>query len=191
MLNKLFTSKVRVGILSLLLFNQDKDYHLREIARLINSLPGPVSRELDNLKSFNLIKVKTKGQLSIYSINQECIFLDDLKNIFLKTDYIGTLIKRELNNKVKYCLIYGSFAKGYENSNSDIDLLLISELKEDELLKIIQKIETITKREINFVLWSEGLFKTKAKNNHLLKSINQNNIIMLIGEEDEFRKQIK
>jgi predicted nucleotidyltransferase len=191
MLSKLFTSKVRVGILSLLLFNQDKDYHLREIARLINSLPGPVSRELDNLRLFNLIKVKTKGQLSIYSINQDCIFLEDLKNIFIKTDYLGTLIKTELINKVKYCLIYGSFAKGTENSNSDIDLLVISEIKEDVLLKIIKKIEDITKREINFILWNENTFKTKAKSNHLLKTINQNNIIMLVGEEDEFRKQIK
>ncbi len=191
MLNKLFTSKTRVELLSLLLFNDDRDYHLRKIAKVINAHPSIVSIELENLLTIGIVTKKKKANLLLYSIDKKCVFLNDLKNIFIKTDYFGTLIKKELTANVKYCLIYGSFAKGTENSNSDIDLLIVSEMKEDIVLKIIQKIEDSTNREINFVLWNEKTFKTKAKDNHLLKTINQSNIIMLMGDENEFRHQIQ
>ena len=191
MLNKLFTSKTRVKILSVLIFNQDKEYHLREIAKKINAVPIFASKELENLADMGLIIKRKKANLSLYSINPNCSYLNDLKNIFIKTDLLGEGIKEKLDGKTRYCLIYGSFAKGTENSNSDIDLMVISEMKEDELLKIINKIEIETKREINHILWNEKTFKEKAKNNHLLKTINKNKVIMLIGDENEFRKQIK
>jgi len=191
MLNKLFTSKTRVEVMQLLLFNLDKEYYLREIANLINCHPSIVTTELENLSNMGLLNKKKRGNLMFYSVNKDCAFLNDLKNIFIKTDFFGDVIRKELNGKAKYCLIYGSFAKGTENSRSDVDLMVISGITEDELLEIIKKIENITKREINFVLWDEKTFKVKAKSNHLLRAIIQNNIIMLIGDENEFRNQIK
>ncbi|MFH1408384.1 MAG: nucleotidyltransferase domain-containing protein [Nanoarchaeota archaeon] len=101
------------------------------------------------------------------------------------------MIKNELKDKVTYCFIYGSFAKGTEQRSSDIDLFVVSEIKEDELIHIIQKLEHTVKREINYVLWNSKTFNQRAENHHLLKNIKESNIIMLIGNEDEFRRQIK
>ncbi len=192
MLEHLLTSKTRIKILTLLMFNQDKEFHLREIARIISISPIYVTKELDNLIKINLVKKTKKANLNIYSINKECIFLNELKTIFLKTDFLGELIKKELENKVKYCFIYGSFAKGIEKAKSDIDLFLVSEMKEDELIKIIQKLENKIKREINYVLWNEKTFNQRAaQGHHLLRTIKKDKIIMLLGSESEFRKQIK
>ena len=143
-------------------------------------------------KNLNLVKRSKKANLNIYSINKECIFLSEFKQIFLKTDYFGELIKKEINNKAKYCFIYGSFARGEETESSDIDIFLVSELKEDELIKIIQGLEKITKREINYVLWNEKTFAQRTTNgHHLLREIKKNKVVMLVGGEDEFKKQIK
>ena len=101
------------------------------------------------------------------------------------------MLKKELKNKAKYCFIYGSFAKGEETGSSDIDLFIVSEIKEDKLIKIIQKLEKAIHREINYVLWNENTFSQKAKSHHLLKTIKKSKIIMLIGNENEFKKQIK
>ena len=192
MLEHLFTSKTRIRILNLLMFNQEKDYHLREISRLISASPIHVAKELDNLARLNLVKKLKKANLNIYSINKECIFLSELKQIFLKTDYFGELIKKAINNKAKYCFIYGSFARGQETESSDIDIFLVSEIKEDEIIKIIQSLEKITMREINYVLWNEKTFDQRAaKGHHLLREIKKSKTIMLIGEENEFKKQIK
>ena len=191
MLEQLFTSKTRIRILSLLMFNQDKEYHLREIARLINISPKYVGKELEKLLKINLVNRYEKGNMNIYSINKDNIILNELKQIFLKTDYLGELIRKWLKDKVKYAFIYGSFAKGEENKSSDIDLFAIGDIKEDELIKIIQKLEKTTNREINYVLWNENTFKQRAKSHHLLKTIKQSKIIMLIGEENEFKKSIR
>ena len=114
-----------------------------------------------------------------------------MKNIFIKTDLVGELITQKLKEKVKFCLIYGSFAKGTETSRSDVDLLIISEMGEEDLLNIITSLEKETNREINYILWNEKTFIKKAKDNHLLKTINSDKIIMLIGKENEFRNAIK
>lgn len=192
MLEHLITSKTRVKILKLLMFNQEKDYHLREISRLVSTSPIYAAKELDNLTKVNLVKKSKKANLNIYSINKECIFLSEFKQIFLKTDYFEELIKKEINNKAKYCFIYGSFARGEETESSDIDIFLVSEMKEDELIKVIQGLEKITKREINYILWNEKTFAQRAANgHHLLREIKKNKVIMLVGNENEFKKQIK
>ena len=191
MLEKLFTSKTRTKVLPLLMFNQDREYHLREIARLINISPIYASKELDNLTKINLVKKVKKANLSIYSINKDCVFLNELKQIFIKTDYLGELITKKVGGKAKYCFIYGSFAKGVEAESSDIDLFVISEMKEDDLVKIIQEVERKTKREVNYVLWNEKTFKQRVKGHHLLKTIKKSRIIMLIGDENEFKQRIR
>ena len=129
--------------------------------------------------------------MSIYSINRDNIILDELKKIFLKTDYLGEMIRKELQDKVAYAFIYGSFAKGEENENSDIDLFIVGSIGEDELIKIVQKLEKTTNREINYVVWNMGTFNQRAKSHHLLKTIKKSKIIMLIGHEDEFKKAIR
>lgn len=192
MLERLFTSKTRIRILTLFIFNQDIQYHLRQIARLINTSPIYTAKELDNLAKLNIIKKSKKANLSIYSLNKSCVFLSELKSLFMKTDFLGELIKKEIKIKLNYCFIYGSFAQGTESELSDIDLFFVSNIKEDEIIKLIQHLEGVAKREINYVLWDEKSFIQKSsKGNHLLRSINKKKIIMLIGDEDEFRRQIK
>jgi predicted nucleotidyltransferase len=191
MLEQLFTSKTRIRILSLLMFNQDKEYHLREIGRLINISPKYVGKELEKLLKINLVNRYEKGNMNIFSINKGNIILNELKQIFIKTDYLGELIRKELIGKVKYAFIYGSFAKGEETKSSDIDLFVIGDMKEDNLIKIIQKLERTTNREINYVLWSENTFKQRAKSHHLLKTIKKSKLIMLIGNESELKQSIR
>lgn len=190
MLEHLITSRARIKILEHLIFNQDQEYHLRGIARTIKTSPIYIAKELDNLRELNLILKTKKGNLTFYAINKQCVILEEIRSIFLKTDYIGNLLRKQLEKKAVYCFIYGSFAKGKETKNSDIDLFVISEMKENELLMIIQSAEKIIKREINYVLWNNKTFKERAKQHHLLKTLKNDKIIMIIGDEHEFRKLI-
>ena len=192
MLEHLFTSKTRIKLLELMLFNQDREFHLREISRIIKTSPRYVSIELEKLEKINLVDMHKKGNLNIYSINKECIILNELKQIFLKTEYVGELLRAELEGKVDYALIFGSFAKGEEKENSDIDLLIIGNIDEEKLLQIILKSEKKTSREVNYIHWDLKTFRDKGKTSHyLLRDIKNKKFIMLVGDEKEFRKSIK
>jgi predicted nucleotidyltransferase len=190
MLERLFTSRTRVKVLGLLMFNLGRDYHLREIARITDTTPIYVRKELDNLMKLNLVRQTKKANLNLYSINSDNVFLSDLRRLFIKTDYFSEELCQTLGKRAKYAFIYGSFAQGAENPSSDIDLFVVSDMKEDELIKAVRETEKITGREINYVLWSERTFKQRSPSHHLLKTIKKGKIIMLNGEEDEFRQTI-
>ena len=182
MLERLFTSKTRIKILILLMFNQDSQFHLRDIARQIDISPIYVSKELSNLEKLNLVGKEAKGNLHLFQINKNCVIFEELRQIFIKTDYLGQLLKDQLIGKAKYVFIYGSFAKGIETELSDFDLFVVGEIDEERLISIIQKLEPKINREINYVLWTEKVLNQRVKGHHLLKSIKESKIIMLIGE---------
>jgi predicted nucleotidyltransferase len=189
MLERLFTSKTRKGILSLLMFNQDSDFHLRDIARRIGVSPIYASAELKNLAKLNLVSASKKANLTLYRINRGSPILQELRQLFIKTDYFGETAKKFLGEGAKYAFIYGSFARGEETASSDIDMFVIGSIKEDELIRAVQKLEAETSREVNYILWDEKTLHER-KGHPLLKKIKAEKILMLKGDENEFRKLI-
>lgn len=192
MLEKLFTSKTRVRILGILISNPGREFHLRELSREVKITPIYVKKELQNLEELNLVLKTKKGNLSLFQINRNSPIFTELKSIFMKTEYFGELAKKSLKKlKIDFAFIFGSFAKGIERKESDIDLFVVGDANENDLLQIIQKIEKRTGREINYILWKKTVLMKRAKKHHLLNEIARNSIIMLIGDENEFRKIIK
>lgn len=193
MLEKLFTSKSRVKILHLLFFDPHNEFHLREISRRTGVSAPHIKKELENLKEINLVTERREGNLKLFKINKSSPIFDELKRIFIKTESVGNLLRKKFEElKVKYSLIYGSFASGKESELSDIDLLIIGNIKEKEVLEIIRKSEKIIGREINYILWNENEFEKRAREkHHLLFDIIKKPIIMLAGDKNEFRKAVK
>jgi predicted nucleotidyltransferase len=89
-------------------------------------------------------------------------------------------------------LIYGSFAKGTETTKSDIDLLVIGDLDEDLVLRAVSKTEKKIGRQINYIFWTPKEFAQKARQKiPLLADILKTDVIMIIGEQREFKRFIK
>ena len=191
MLEKLFKSKTVVRLLGLLLFS--KPLHLREISRRINITPIYVKKELENLESLGLVSSKKVGNLSIWEIRKLSPVYTDVRNLFLKTESLGKVLESVLKKTTtKYALIYGSFAKGTENEKSDIDLLIVGKTNPSKLIRLISEVERKLNREINYISWTEEEFMKNAREKHyLLINIIKNPMIMLKGDEREFRKSIE
>lgn len=194
MLEKLFTSKARVKILELLMFDPLSEFHLREISRRTKVSAPYVKKELDQLRKISLVRETARGNLKLYRINKDSPIIEDIKRIFLKTDSLGGLLTKELSElgQIDYALIYGSFARGEETENSDIDLLVIGNVDEENLVPIIGNIEKKIGREVNYILWTAAEFEKRARERHsLLLDIIDKPFIMLIGDTNEFRRATK
>lgn len=193
MLERIFTSESRVKLLTEILLNSERDYHIRELSRITGASPTQVQKELKNLQSMGLLGSRKKGNMVLYMIDKNSVIWDDLKRLFLKTEGVGTLILRNLDKKkIEYALIYGSFAKGTETAKSDIDLLIVGQVDEDSLLESISRAERKIGREINFIHWTPTEFVQKAKQKiPLLVDILKTDVIMIIGKQDEFKRSIK
>ncbi|MGI0059043.1 MAG: nucleotidyltransferase domain-containing protein [Nitrosotalea sp.] len=161
---------------------------------MVNSIPINVQKELKNLQLAGLLESRKQGNMVLYKLRKESPIAEDLKRIFLKTESIGKEILTRLpdKEKIRYALIYGSFAKGTESSSSDIDLLIIGDIDEDSILKSMQKIERRIAHTINYILWTEKEFTLKIREDiTLIREILKTPVIMIVGDENEFKRTIK
>ena len=192
-LYRLFKSRSLTVILKLLLLNPSSEFHINGIARRTGLSPSTVLKECYNLFSLGLVTREVKGNLVLFRVKRDSLIFDELKRIFLKYEFVDVLLSKSLlKGSIKYALIFGSFAKGNEEQSSDVDLLIVGYMDEDKLLKEISGMEKEISREIHYILWTEDEFHEKVKKQiPLLREIAKTNIIMLVGEKDEFIRVIK
>ena len=174
MLDNLFTSKARVEILKLFLFNPEESFYQRQISTLTKQPIRGVQREVEKLQKLNLIEKSIKGNRIYYKTNKNCPIFVDLKKILFKTEGIAKALREDVTQSpsIKIAFIYGSYAKGKETISSDIDLFVIGTISNKELSRLIAKPKNELKREINYTVFSENEFKRRLqKNDHFLKTI--------------------
>lgn len=193
MLNKLFSSKTRVEILKLFLFNSNNSFYQRQISNLTARSIRGVQREVDKLNRIGLIEKSVQGNRIYYKVNKKCPIVEDLKNIFFKSVGIAEALKEDLKEKrIKIAFIYGSYAKGEESILSDIDLMVIGDISSKELSNILSKPKKELMREINYVVFSLDEFINKAmQKDHFLNSMLKNKKIYITGSEYELKGLIK
>ncbi|MFH1563742.1 MAG: nucleotidyltransferase domain-containing protein [Nitrospirota bacterium] len=87
---------------------------------------------------------------------------------------------------IKFAFIYGSYAKGTQEKESDIDLMIIGEVDLDELNDEINTMEEQLNRELNYMVFDEAEYKKRKeeKDGFLLEVIRDKKIV-LIGKEDD------
>jgi predicted nucleotidyltransferase len=134
MLNELFSSRTRVEILKLFLFNADDSFYQRQISHLKNQPIRGVQREVEKLCKIGFLGKSIQGNKVCYKVNRKFPIFEDLKNIFFKSVGISEALKENLQSgKIKIAFIYGSYAKGEESLLSDIDLMIISDISSKEI----------------------------------------------------------
>jgi len=191
-MDNLFGSKTRRSLLTALLMNQGSSYHIRELSEVTGVPYGMVHREVQNLTEMGLITHEKKGNLRILHVNKDLPIYPDLRNIIIKTTGFYQYLAKELNGGLDYLLVYGSTASHKDRPGGDIDLMVIGEIDENHLLSSINHVEAQTNRSIDYIHWTTEEFHHKIKErHHLLQDIADKPLIMLEGDENEFRRVIR
>jgi len=159
-------SKIRGKLLGLLFSNPDEKHYLSELARLVGASPGNVQRELGRFLRDELVLREKKGNLTFYFLNQRHSLFPELHSLVLKTVGIEGEIRTLVNKRseIKLALLYGSFARGEEKGESDIDLLIVSDRNLEKFYSALSKLESRFHREINPTAYSIQEFRKKLRN---------------------------
>jgi len=149
MLKDIFIRTVEQRILSLFVANPDKVFYSREISKKIKTSLGATSNALRLLEKNNVLTSEKKGKTSLYTLKLPNEYLERFK-------ILNTLLTLEpLIEKLKIVsrrvILYGSYAAGTFASDSDLDLFIISE-KREEALKAIGNFKVNTAFEIKPVI---------------------------------------
>lgn len=192
MLNLITKSEIRKKIILLLIYNPEDSFYINQIARLVKTSAGNVQRELKKIEESGLLSKEKKGNSLYFKINSANPVFNDLKNIVDKTIGLKNILEKILKKSkgIDFAFLFGSYVKRNFSATSDIDLYVIGDISEKELHRLVKKSEEKIYREINYHLSSREEFQKKTKKSFFYKEILQN-FILLIGDQNEFRKFIK
>jgi len=190
MLEKLFGSKARVSLLTFFCLNPGKQFYVREIERKTNLTYISVSNELKNLQEFGLLKSKFNGNQKNFWIDEHFILYEDLQKLILKTEGVSKTITDNFSSlkNIEFLFIYGSFASGKADVQSDLDLFVVGDISYDDFIDITVKNEKTIGRLINFTIYKHEDLISRIKNqDSFIMNVLKEPKIMIIGTENEFK----
>ncbi|KKQ27698.1 MAG: polymerase beta domain protein region protein [Candidatus Magasanikbacteria bacterium GW2011_GWC2_37_14] len=166
MLEHLFGSKTRLKLLRFFFRHSDRPYFVRELARELGVQVNAIRRELELLVLATLIKEVAAGEKSNYEhgsnlrkyyiLNEDSLLTPELQALLLKAQLLGE--QKFINEvkdragEIKLFLLTGQFT-GDTRTNSD--LLLVGEIKERVVDKIVTEYEKEFGFEIRYTIMSE------------------------------------
>jgi len=145
----------------LLFFNEPyRDFHLREIAKLAKVSSSTAKRFLDFYNERGFLEKQRKANLVLFKANLENPAFKHMKvSYFLMKSRPLVDYLREVYPDSSIVL-YGSCARGEDDSQSDIDLLVISRKKEKAEL---DKFEKQFERKITLLVCKPREWEEKAR----------------------------
>jgi len=128
-----------------------KIHYIKEISRKINLAPTSVKKHVQNLENSQIIRKEKGERFEGYKANRESENFTFYKKIFnlikiKESELIEDLVR---SFYPKAIILYGSYARGEDVKESDIDLLIISKKGK---LKDYKKFEKILKRNIHIII---------------------------------------
>jgi len=180
-LEKLFGSKHRVKLMRLFIFNPEKFFERKDIAKQSKVPAAPLRRELNLLISIDFIKSrkvsvqkgKRRSSVMVWELNQTFPLLQILRQL-LNADFLRrkTNITKRFKNcgRVKLLVVSGIFI---DDDERRLDLLIVGEnLKRPIIEKTIKTIEADVGRELTYaVLETEDFLYRAGTSDRFIRDI--------------------
>jgi predicted nucleotidyltransferase len=188
-LNALFPS-VRQGILAATLMHRDRWWYLSELAAHLGRRPSSLQRELASLAEAGVLESREEGNRVYYRANSECPFFPELKGLLTKTLGIVEVLREALaplSDKIDWAFVYGSVARQEEQSESDIDLMVIGTLSLVKAVSQLKEAERQLGRPINPSLYPKAEFTKKLNSgHHFAEMVARGAKLFILGDAREF-----
>lgn len=191
---KIAKSKTRAKILKHFFSNKSGKYYLRQLERMLGIHVANIRRELVSLEKMGLFRKERKGKEVYYFLNTDLAIFEEINKIVSKTIGMEAILKDRLRNikGIQICFIYGSVAKSQEDALSDIDVFIVGDVMEDDVLKVVRRLEKELSKEINYTIFTEvDLLRGIKEKKVFLRDVLKGSKIFLTGDENGLEEIIK
>lgn len=187
----LFTS-TQQQVLGLLYSQPDRSFYTREILRRTGMGVATIKRELDRMVAAEILTLEKVGSQHHYQANPACPIFPELVSIVAKTFGLAGVLRKafdSISDRIDYAFVFGSIARGKENSGSDVDLLIIGDIGFMEAVSALHSAQEQLQREINPKVYSNKEWQTLLKKqDRFIKEIMAKPRMDVIGDSSEFGK---
>ncbi|MGM5483241.1 MAG: nucleotidyltransferase domain-containing protein [Nanobdellota archaeon] len=150
-LPELFASKNTSLIIKFFLDNPDIEISQIELLRKVRVAKGTGIKCLKKLVEYGMVGYKKLGVMHLYYLENEKPFVKQMK-------VLNNLLKLQELNSLKEdveIFLYGSCARGEEGKDSDIDLLIIGNIRRHKIINTIEKLSKKIGKSLNFRIFTQ------------------------------------
>jgi predicted nucleotidyltransferase len=191
-LSSLLFSDYRRRVLGLLLLHPDTTYHVRELARLTGTSAGTLHKELTKLKTGGVLQRQKVGNQVRYRADRNCLIFEELASILRKTSGLVDVLAVALSSiekNISLAFIFGSVARGEQQSNSDVDVMLVGNLGFTDAARVLHPAQATLQREINPVVYTLDEFRRRAaSDDSFIREVLSQPKLFVVGNENELGK---
>ncbi len=188
-------SKTRRDVLASFFLQPDRWWYLSELAQHLELRPSSLQIELPELESGEFLISKKNGNRIYYKANSDSLLFHELQQILIKTVGFLAVLKEVLQpfeKKIIVAFIYGSIARGEEVSTSDVDLMVIGDIRLSSLIKDLKKAEEQIERPINPTIYQPTEFQKKIQEkNNFLSTVRSEKKLFIIGNTNDLDRLAK
>ncbi len=176
----MFHMERKIAILAPFFMHPRRAFHIRELAKIVHLSHTSIRKHLPRLVKEGYLQIKRDTPYDKYLANISSPLYISLKQYYHREQFresdLLTYLEKAFDHPT--LVLFGSYAKGLDDEESDIDVGVLSEAKPAVNL---EKYERHLQRRISLHLFTKKDWKIiKKKNPHLINSIC--NGIVLAGE---------
>lgn len=186
-LERLFSSRTRIGLLSLFFMQPDQRYYVRQIARELKRDISGIKRELDNLERSGLLTSEKVGNLRYYTANRAAPLFAEIKGIIDKTVGVAATLEEALKSVpgIRGAFLYSTNSHAPGEGLGDIDLLIVGPVDLHEVNETITHLEAKLGRSINYTVFDEAEYeRRRAEGDPFLTEILKGRRVLFGGRDD-------
>ncbi len=187
MYKKIRITENTLQVLSLFTNDFGREYYIREVKKLLKISPRTAQLILEDLEDKGVVESKTKGKIKTYKIKlseftkRYLVFVEQYKAIaFLEKNLMIKEIVEKITPNIKGIgIIFGSYAKGIEKKESDLDIFVAGNHNKEEIKRVSKNWGI----DISVKCYSIKTFEKNINKDILLKEILKNHIVFVNVEQ--------
>lgn len=139
--------------------NSDATAYLRSLESEFGESSNAIRLELNRFEEAGMLVSRLDGNKKIFQANTGHPLFREVHNILLKQIGLDQVIENVIERlgDVSKVFVIGEFSKGLDSQI--IDLVFIGNIEINYLVHLIEKVETLIKRKIRYLIYSEQEFE--------------------------------
>ena len=186
--------QTRSRVLSALLLHPDRALHVRALARVAQTSPGSLHRDLRTLADLGLLIRQDVGRQVMYRANEQSPVFAELASLLRKTAGLADVLREALaplGERVHLAFVYGSMADGTERPGSDVDVMVLGDAGFADVTLALAGTVEVLGREVNPTPMPPADFAHRwASGDGFARSVAAGHRIWIKGGEDDFAKLV-
>lgn len=159
-LSKIFGGEIKMKIIKLFIFNQDKIFSIKDISKRVQAESSKVRKEVSLMEKMGLLRKRTIKKSQGFIVNQQFSYLKPLQNFLVNVEPLqpNEIVKKiNKTGSIKLIVTSGVFIQDPE---SRADLLIVGDsIKRNKLENTIKGLESEMGKEIRYAYFTTEEFK--------------------------------